>query len=87
MVTTEAEIPAFIELEIELGSGIWSNWMFEVPLPARGDEPVPEGEGSGDSEGKGAQASEASRTRGEPARGVSGTRRRDGVLSDRESPK
>ncbi len=41
MVTTENEIPAFIELEIEMGSGLWSNWMFEVPTPARGAEAVP----------------------------------------------
>jgi hypothetical protein len=58
MVTSENEIPAFIELEIEMGSGLWSNWMFEVPMPARGAEAVPtsgpEGTGERGSGGAGA---------------------------------
>ncbi len=58
MVTSENEIPAFIELEIEMGSGLWSNWMFEVPMPARGAEAVPTSgpEGTGE-RGSGAAGS------------------------------
>ncbi len=63
MVTTENEIPAFIELEIEMGSGLWSNWMFEVPMPARGAESVPASAG-GD---LGAEASDKSGSGGASA--------------------
>jgi hypothetical protein len=63
MVTTENEIPAFIELEIEMGSGLWSNWMFEVPTPARGAEAVPASAG-GD---LGAEASDKSASSSAPA--------------------
>ena len=72
MVTSENEIPAFIELEIEMGSGLWSNWMFEVPMPARGAEEVPSSGSDAAGAGDAAKVGRGSSTSGGGTGGSSG---------------